>query len=553
MSSVPRELEPTERRTGPAPVRAVRRDAAATLRRIGSVALAMMVTALPIFSPTIGNSEVRIIWVPLAILSFVFAWLPRREAPLYALIYAAITLAPEFNRDHLPFHFVETLIGVGEALGLALLVPRHLNRTQMVMQPARVIGYIVATGLITLVGATLALVAAHAFQLSPEMFIEELGPQPSLGWRYWWLGHACGFAIITGTLTFLKQVDRADWGEIIDDLGELRGFYMATIAQLFVTLFVMPVFDRSAIGIPSDVALGLLFVPLLTSIAMTLRFRGFGTSVALLTITPISIYSIAGPMAARNWIGLPEMVTPVHLILIVSATTCWVLASNLRHLQWAIRDAVEASEMKSRFIAMLNHELRTPLNAILGFSELMRMQNQRAIDHALGPVDNIHASGQRLLAMIEGLLSQTDKGASAFEIHKQRLNLRETIQNCIDEIEPQLHELGRIVTVDADDQLEIDADSRALRQMLSVLLSYPLRFVGPETSISVAAQQAGTDTLIQICSTGLINAVEDDRDKIELQLVNALALAHGARLHIVQQERCGRTAKLTFFATHAAH
>jgi hypothetical protein len=50
----------------------------------------------------------------------------------------------------------------------------------------------------------------------------------------------------------------------------------------------------------------------------------------------------------------------------------------------------------------------------------------------------------------------------------------------------------------------------------------------------------------------LINAAADDRDKIEVQLVDALALAHGARLMIVHSDRRSRVARLTFFATRAA-
>jgi hypothetical protein len=108
------------------------------------------------------------------------------------------------------------------------------------------------------------------------------------------------------------------------------------------------------------------------------------------------------------------------------------------------------------------------------------------------------------------------------------------------------------LSISAREDLTIDADPRALRQMLGVLLSYPLRFVGPEARISITADHAGTDTIIEIRSRGLINAAADDRDTIEVQLVDALALAHGARLTIVRSDRSSRVARLTFFATRAA-
>ena len=65
-------------------------------------------------------------------------------------------------------------------------------------------------------------------------------------------------------------------------------------------------------------------------------------------------------------------------------------------------------------------------------------------------------------------------------------------------------------------------------------------------------EHRATDAIIEVSARGLINAAADDRDKIEVQLVEALALAHGARLTIIESDRCMRIARLTFFATRAA-
>src|SRR3989337_3110884 len=116
------------------------------------------------------------------------------------------------------------------------------------------------------------------------------------------------------------------------------------------------------------------------------------------------------------------MATPRHVFLIVAAMGCNVIAAITHRYQRAVDDALAASQVKTRFVAMLNHELRTPLNAILGFSELMRLKNISAMDQAIGPIENIHASGQRLLAMIEGLLSQADRGAGVFAIPRASRN-----------------------------------------------------------------------------------------------------------------------------------
>jgi len=290
-------------------------------------------------------------------------------------------------------------------------------------------------------------------------------------------------------------------------------------------------------------------------LAMAARFRAYGSAVGILIFSIVAVLSMTGPNAGPNWICVIPPATPPHMLMLVTASTAMVIAATSRQLKLALNEALDASQMKSRFIAMLNHELRTPLNAILGFSELMRLRQLRQFDDAIGPLANIHASGQRLLAMIEGLLSSADHGASAFELEKEPIELRAMIASAVDDMSGDLAELadfGVSVSIAARDALWIDADPRALKQMLAVLLTYPLRFVGPEGSISISAEHVGTDTIIDISSKGLINAAADDRDKIEVQLVDALALAHGARLTIVHSDRSSRTARLTFFATRAA-
>lgn len=157
--------------------------------------------------------------------------------------------------------------------------------------------------------------------------------------------------------------------------------------------------------------------------------------------------------------------------------------------------------------------------------------------------------------MIEGLLNSADHGASAFELEKEPVDLGGAVAAAVDDMSGELAELadfGVTVSISAREHLWIDADPRALRQMLAVLLTYPLRFVGPGGRISISAEHVGTDTIIEIVSRGLINAAADDRDTIEVQLVGALALAHGARLTIVHSDRSSRIARLTFFATRAA-
>src|SRR5690606_23695331 len=84
----------------------------------------------------------------------------------------------------------------------------------------------------------------------------------------------------------------------------------------------------------------------------------------------------------------------------------------------AKRAAEEANRAKSEFLANMSHELRTPLNAIIGFSSIIK-------NEMLGPVtvpryreyaEDIHASGEHLLAIIGDILDLSKVEAGKFEL-----------------------------------------------------------------------------------------------------------------------------------------
>jgi signal transduction histidine kinase len=507
----------------------------------------------PQLVPAVPGTELRLISVPMALFALALMLRPANEAPMYALAYVLTSVWFELSAPHLDFVVARVAIETVQTIAIACVTARYF--WPRLGDPLIVGMWAIAALLVTAIGAGLMVAAAAMLPMSAADYAQELGGSSGMAWRYWWLGNCCSYMCLGAPADALVTLRHRVKRVLALRGWERRRLVGLTLAVVVVSLFAFPIFDMSWLGLPPDVGIAKHLLPMPFAMAMAARFRAYGSAVAVLAFSIIAIISVTGPAASANWQNVYTAVTPTHTLLLVTASTSMVIAATSRQLKLALNEALEASHMKSRFIAMLNHELRTPLNAILGFSELMRMRQLRAVDDAIGPVENIHASGQRLLAMIEGLLSQADHGASAFELEKQPVEVSGAIAAAVDDMRgelAELAELGIAVSIAAREELVIDADPRALKQMLAVLLTYPLRFVGPGGRITVSADHVGTDTIIEISSRGLINAAADDRDTIEVQLVQALALAHGARLSIVRSDRESRIARLTFFATRAA-
>jgi PAS domain S-box-containing protein len=173
----------------------------------------------------------------------------------------------------------------------------------------------------------------------------------------------------------------------------------------------------------------------------------------------------------------------------------------------AKRQAEQASQAKSDFLAKISHEIRTPLNAIIGFSEVM-------MEERLGPIENeryraylkdVHASGEHLVALLNDLLDLSKIEAGKLELSFGSVNLNEVTQQCVALMQPQANR-GRIIirTSLAPGLPAIVADARSVRQILLNLLSNSIKFTdaGGQVIVSTALTERN-EAVLRVRDTGI--------------------------------------------------
>lgn len=240
----------------------------------------------------------------------------------------------------------------------------------------------------------------------------------------------------------------------------------------------------------------------------------------------------------------------------------------------AKEEAENANRAKSEFLANMSHELRTPMNAILGFSEAMQLE----IFGKLTPTykdyaENIHSSAEHLLSLINDLLDLSKVEAGKFELEIEEVDIGDLTEEIHKLMEPKLA-AGRLQLINAIPTgfPHLDADRRALKQMLLNLVSNAIKFTPAQGHIEIGAKlEANGDLRLGVADTGIGIAPNDVKTVMEpfgqvknglkevppgtglgLPLTRSLIERHGGelRLHSIPGE--GTTVEL-IFPQHRIH
>jgi CheY-like chemotaxis protein len=154
--------------------------------------------------------------------------------------------------------------------------------------------------------------------------------------------------------------------------------------------------------------------------------------------------------------------------------------------------AIEASNLKSAFIANVSHELRTPLAGILGMNELLLSQSLNDEQKML--VQGVQDSGKSLLRLVNDLLDLSKIEAGKLNIESVRLSPVDLVHEAVAIVEPALTEKGLTLKVELADDLPamLYGDPVRINQVLLNLLGNSVKFTSTGT-IRIAVSAARTD------------------------------------------------------------
>lgn len=235
----------------------------------------------------------------------------------------------------------------------------------------------------------------------------------------------------------------------------------------------------------------------------------------------------------------------------------------------ARKQAEEASDQKTEFLARVSHEIRTPLNAIIGFSDVM-------IEERFGPVDNdryreylrdINRSGIHVLDLINDLLDISKIEAGKMELSFEAVDLNKIVAETVALLQPQANGNRVLIRTSLSRAVpNVVADARSIRQIVLNLVSNAIKFTDANGQVIVSTVYEGNgEVALRVRDTGRgmskeevvialkpfrqLNAISETRGHgtgLGLPLTKALVEANKAYLDIESEPGEGTIIHIQF-------
>ena len=184
------------------------------------------------------------------------------------------------------------------------------------------------------------------------------------------------------------------------------------------------------------------------------------------------------------------------------------LAATFNHMLKRLKTGFEQQQ---RFVADASHELRTPITVISGYINMLDRwgkQDEAALEEGLAA---IKSETENMNDLIEKLLflARADQGKQP--LNKTKLALAPFMETIFQEtrmIAPNHH-----IILDHNDPATIEADSKAIKQMLRIFIENSIKFTPSGGTIRLASRKTGPYIEITITDTG-IGIPHEDQPKI---------------------------------------
>ena len=189
------------------------------------------------------------------------------------------------------------------------------------------------------------------------------------------------------------------------------------------------------------------------------------------------------------------------------------LYASVAHSRIAVREALNATEAKSRFLANMSHELRTPLTGIVGMVELLQeIAADEGRQDAVEDLQRIGAAATHLNGVIGDVLDLSKIEAGKLILAVESVELPPLLEHVVATSRAIADDQGTSVELETEGlPTGWNTDPGRLRQVLLNLLSNAAKFT-PQGRMGLRARGVDEGVAFEVWDTG----VGIPSDKLEI-------------------------------------
>jgi len=177
---------------------------------------------------------------------------------------------------------------------------------------------------------------------------------------------------------------------------------------------------------------------------------------------------------------------------------------QIKELREAYEELQKLDRAKSEFISIASHQLRTPLTAIKGYISMMIEESYgKPPEKMRKPLENIYLSNERLIKLVNDLLSVSRIESGRIKIKLEKVSIDEIIVSLIEELKDLAREKDLYLKFEKPEKPlpEISVDEERIRQVILNLIENAIRYTN-KGSITISAKKSDSKIQISIKDTG---------------------------------------------------
>ena len=166
----------------------------------------------------------------------------------------------------------------------------------------------------------------------------------------------------------------------------------------------------------------------------------------------------------------------------------------------------ELDRAKTEFVSSVSHELRTPLTSIVGYTELL---GDEEVSENLTPmqrqlVERVERNSERLLALVEDLLTLARVEDGSFELERTRVGLRDAVRVATDDVSHAARKQRvRLEVSMPSEPVYVDGELTHLERLVLNLAGNAVKFTPAGGEVHVSLTTDGTTADLRVTDTGM--------------------------------------------------